>query len=160
MILVVLGIFPFYFILLLSGERGVKVKEITEKVYQELQETDPMYGYLSYGAQVSQVYVEQQLGDAYVYVYVTAPEKSADEFENWLVDHGEDGRFSREKNIFQFSYFVSDSHAQFGEYEESKGLGILEKIYWIAGTVLIILLFIPFEEFPSKRSFHKDMDNP
>lgn len=95
---------------------GKKVKEITEETYKELQETDTMYAELPYGAQVTEIYVEQLLGDANVDVYVTVPEENVDDFALWLNNAGK--QYSNKKNVFYFRYFVGDSHTHFGEYEE------------------------------------------
>ena len=95
---------------------GRKIKEITEETYKELQETDTMYAELPYGAQVTEIYVEQLLGDANVDVYVTVPEENVDDFALWLNNAGK--QYNNKKNVFYFRYFVGDSHTHFGEYEE------------------------------------------
>lgn len=116
-ILFIIVMFSIFVLCLRPKEKDwKKVKEITEETYKELQETDEMYGHLPYEAQVSEIYVDQKLGDAYVYVRITVPEENADEFEVWL--NNAEKQFGRKQNVFYFSYFVGDSHTQFGEYEE------------------------------------------
>lgn len=142
-IIFLLGIFPLYFAIKPTGNSGRRVQEITDKSYRELQETDEMYGKLLYGAKVTDIYVDQQLGDAYVYVYVEVPINSADEFAEWLEKEGK--HFSQEENIFSFTYFVGDDRTNFGEYEEPSGPRLFDYIFWGAAIFIFILILIPFE---------------
>lgn len=158
LIIVIIGILPLYIALLPDGKPGRRVKEITAETYKELQKTDEMYGDLPYGARVSEIYVNQQLGDAFVYVHVTVPEENIDSFAAWLTRA--DKQFSNEYNLFYFSYFVGDSYTHFGAYEESNGMSVFGKIYWTVGTVIIICLLIPYEVlFPLPFSDSKRTDD-
>ncbi len=144
LILLILAGLPLY-LTLIPKSYGREIKEITAETYVELAETDEMYLSLPYDAMVTNIYVDQQLGDAYVTVLVKTPEDHLKKFSDWLSEH--EKQYHMEDRTFVFSYFLSDSHIQFGEYADDKTIPLFGKVYWLVVLCLFIALFIPFEMF-------------
>jgi len=120
------------------------VKEITEDTIRELSETDEMYNTLPDYAAVVEVWVNHQLGDGYVNVNVEVPVEKIDPFVKWL--NKDSSLYTQRENIFSFSYFISDSHLNFGELE-NEGDGSFSKIYWTVVACIFIMLIIPWGMF-------------
>ena len=144
LILLILGGLPLY-LTLIPKTHGREIKEITAETYAELAETDEMYLNLPYDAMVTNIYVDQQLGDAYVTVMVKVPEDNLKKFSDWLSEH--EKQYHMEGSAYVFPYFLSDSHTQFGEYADDRTIPLFAKVYWSAFLCLFIALFIPFEMF-------------
>lgn len=151
LVTILLAIVPLYFKIRPDDFSYLKIKEITDQTYQALHEIDPMYTSLVGGATVSEVYVKQGLGDAFVNIYVSVPQENLEEFVCWLKQ--ENKNYTRLDDLFVFGYFVGDQKANLGQKVLKENVKLFNEIYWLVGGILIIIFMLPVEKWFRKIKF-------